>query len=123
MMFAPKPWMTERACAGIPVSVFFPSDSHGVAVAKKICGRCPVRPECLEHAIDNGELYGIWGGRSERQRKLGRSGGRVKRGVNGFDRATYMREWKRRARAADMELSMPSTEFGRRLVLLLMGAA
>lgn len=30
--------------------------------AKAVCTSCPVRIECLEHAIASGERYGVWGG-------------------------------------------------------------
>jgi WhiB family redox-sensing transcriptional regulator len=34
-----------------------------------VCQTCEVRTECLEYALDNAELFGIWGGMSERQRR------------------------------------------------------
>ena len=30
--------------------------------AKTVCAACPVRSQCLEHAILSGERYGVWGG-------------------------------------------------------------
>lgn len=30
--------------------------------AKKICGACPVREQCLQWALDNKQVWGIWGG-------------------------------------------------------------
>ena len=30
--------------------------------AKTVCNVCPVRTQCLEHAIVWGERYGVWGG-------------------------------------------------------------
>lgn len=30
--------------------------------AKAVCAACPVRSQCLEHAIVSGERYGVWGG-------------------------------------------------------------
>lgn len=63
-------WLARRACADMPVAVFFPEDSHGVTRAKAICATCPVRSDCLQSALDNDELFGIWGGLSERQRRF-----------------------------------------------------
>ena len=53
----------------IPPSTFFPSDGSGVEVAKKICIDCPVKSECLEHALVNRIDHGVWGGCSERERR------------------------------------------------------
>jgi WhiB family redox-sensing transcriptional regulator len=37
--------------------------------AKRVCGGCAVRSECLEAALANDERFGIWGGLSERERR------------------------------------------------------
>jgi WhiB family redox-sensing transcriptional regulator len=37
--------------------------------AKEVCRGCVVSNECLEYAIENGERFGIWGGKSERERR------------------------------------------------------
>ncbi len=39
------------------------------ARAKTICARCPVREECLSWALAIREPHGVWGGRSESERK------------------------------------------------------
>lgn len=36
--------------------------------AKATCARCPVRVECLEYAVANGETHGIWGGLTPEER-------------------------------------------------------
>ena len=36
---------------------------------KAICALCPVINECLSHALSVPERYGIWGGKSERERR------------------------------------------------------
>lgn len=43
--------------------------------AKRLCESCPVLAECRRHAMDNRELYGVWGGlsESERHRLTGRA--------------------------------------------------
>jgi WhiB family redox-sensing transcriptional regulator len=66
-----RPWMTEAACNGVDPDLFFPErgDYRCVAIAKTICRTCPVREECLEYAIVNGEKFGVWGGLSERERR------------------------------------------------------
>jgi WhiB family redox-sensing transcriptional regulator len=30
---------------------------------------CPVRAQCLDYALETHQLFGIWGGLSERQRR------------------------------------------------------
>ena len=38
--------------------------------AKSVCAACPVRTECLEHAVEVDERYGIWGGLNQDERRL-----------------------------------------------------
>jgi WhiB family redox-sensing transcriptional regulator len=49
--------------------VFFPEKGGSTREAKRICGECPVRAECLEYALEEDERFGIWGGMSERERR------------------------------------------------------
>lgn len=56
-------------CRNSPAEKFYPSSGSGVKVAQKICEQCVIQEECLEYALDNGEIYGVWGGASERERK------------------------------------------------------
>ena len=37
--------------------------------AREVCRSCPVRTECLAHALDNRVRFGVWGGMTERERK------------------------------------------------------
>jgi WhiB family redox-sensing transcriptional regulator len=62
-------WMARGKCAELPPSTFFPSDGAGVEVARRICGDCPVKSECLEHALLYRIDHGVWGGCSERERR------------------------------------------------------
>jgi len=34
-----------------------------------VCVQCRVRVECLDYALTNGFVYGVWGGASERERR------------------------------------------------------
>ena len=63
-------WMQEARCRGMSPAQFFPSDSTGVEVAQRICAECPVTQECLDYALANRVDNGIWGGASERRRRL-----------------------------------------------------
>jgi WhiB family transcriptional regulator, redox-sensing transcriptional regulator len=66
-------WWSEAACQNADPDLFFPVSSTGrggeEARAKLICGRCPVRADCLSYAMNAGRpLQGIWGGTSEADR-------------------------------------------------------
>jgi WhiB family transcriptional regulator, redox-sensing transcriptional regulator len=37
--------------------------------ARAICRACPVRTECLAHALDHRIEFGVWGGMTERERR------------------------------------------------------
>jgi WhiB family redox-sensing transcriptional regulator len=65
----PYDWMSEAACQGVDSDLFFPERGDDLSGAKAVCRQCPVREDCLEHALVNREHYGIWGGMSERERK------------------------------------------------------
>lgn len=56
-------WQEQAACKGC-TELFFPDkgDMKSTFEAKKVCATCPVRVECLEFALENGETVGIWGG-------------------------------------------------------------
>ena len=62
-------WMADGKCRELPPSVFFPSDGLGVQAAQRICAECPVSDACLEYALVNRIDHGVWGGRSERERR------------------------------------------------------
>lgn len=84
--FVERPdWFDRRACSDTDVSVFFPardsSNAHQVRAgvtaddfdagerqAKAVCAGCPVRAECLAYGLH--EPYGVWGGRTTRERRL-----------------------------------------------------
>ncbi|MEV6565940.1 WhiB family transcriptional regulator [Streptomyces kronopolitis] len=66
--------MDSAACNGAPVAMFFPVGRGGVPAAaeareaKRFCVRCPVQAECLRHALNFREEYGVWGGLDETER-------------------------------------------------------
>jgi WhiB family redox-sensing transcriptional regulator len=37
--------------------------------AREFCRTCPVRTECLAHALDQRIEFGVWGGTTERERR------------------------------------------------------
>lgn len=63
------PWMQDAICAQTDPEAFYPEKGGSTAEAKRVCMGCPVRSECLEYALENQERYGIFGGKSERERR------------------------------------------------------
>lgn len=76
----PGEWADRSLCASHPnPELWFPERGASVAEAKAVCRVCPVQSECLDHAIRCGEKHGIWGGRSERERRRIRRAARTTR--------------------------------------------
>jgi len=65
----PGDWVRAALCAQVDPDLWFPEKGGSTAGAKKVCERCPVTQECLQFALDNEQRFGIWGGRSERERR------------------------------------------------------
>jgi len=57
---------------GLSTFVRGPKADHGVVRA--LCGDCPVRQECLEAALADESLVGLWGGTTELERREIRRG-------------------------------------------------
>ena len=70
-------WQYYAACRGEDATYFFAPNyferrsekNAREAVAKALCGQCPVRLECLEYALEVHETHGIWGGLNEMERR------------------------------------------------------
>lgn len=62
-------WQAAANCRGVDPELFFPQRGESTREAKQVCAGCTVRADCLDYAIANGEKFGIWGGRSERERR------------------------------------------------------
>lgn len=58
-------WAEQAACRGSDTNQFYPPGKGNTKYAKKLCGKCTVRQECLEWVLTNVNQYndhGIWGG-------------------------------------------------------------
>jgi len=55
-------WMARAACRGEPIGTFFLRPGGTTERAQELCARCPVRAECLAHAMADSELEGVWAG-------------------------------------------------------------
>ena len=62
-------WRLDALCAETDPEAFFPEKGGSTREAKRVCGGCAVRSECLEFALSSDERFGIWGGLSERERR------------------------------------------------------
>lgn len=62
-------WWPLANCRGIDPELFHPARGESCEAARAVCAGCVVREECLQHALDNGERLGVWGGLSERERR------------------------------------------------------
>ncbi len=62
-------WAEAAACTGLDSAIFYPATEEDAEPAKAVCTECPVRIECLEHAINRREHNGVWGGATEKERQ------------------------------------------------------
>ncbi|MET9730390.1 WhiB family transcriptional regulator [Streptomyces sp. NPDC006458] len=61
-------WGARAACRAVdPEELFVEGAAQNRA--KVVCAGCPVRTECLAHALDHRIEHGIWGGMTERERR------------------------------------------------------
>lgn len=71
--FVRPEWQDHAVCAGVDPDLWFPDKSGDVIQtireAKAVCHRCPVRVDCLEFALEHGEQFGIWGGKTVKERR------------------------------------------------------
>jgi WhiB family transcriptional regulator, redox-sensing transcriptional regulator len=64
-------WRDDAECVHYATEVnFFPARGESVREAKAVCATCPVRRPCLDYAMQWDHLSGVWGGLSERERRL-----------------------------------------------------
>ncbi|SHE42839.1 WhiB family transcriptional regulator, redox-sensing transcriptional regulator [Ferrithrix thermotolerans DSM 19514] len=72
-------WRLRAACKGSNGELFYPKSAlikeskevrqRREELAKRVCLRCEVRLCCLDWAMRNGEVVGVWGGKTERERR------------------------------------------------------
>ena len=61
-------WMAHAACRDHPRVNFFPRPGESLEPARAVCAACPVRLPCVDYAVSDPDLGGVWGGTSPRQR-------------------------------------------------------
>lgn len=62
-------WEERAACAACDPEIFFAVGQRDERKAKRVCGACPVRLQCLASALREPIEHGIWGGLNERERR------------------------------------------------------
>ncbi len=72
-------WRRQAACKGANGDLFYPKSAWSreskenrqqrEQMAKRVCARCTVQACCLDWALRNGEVVGVWGGKTERERR------------------------------------------------------
>jgi len=51
------------------IEVFYPGRGETAGPARQVCAQCSVRQLCLEFAVSNRIVYGIWGGLTGPERR------------------------------------------------------
>lgn len=69
-------WQEKANCIEQDRDIFFPDrgERQKLKLARAICADCVVQEECLDYAMGNAIKHGVWGGLSERQRRIIRRG-------------------------------------------------
>jgi WhiB family redox-sensing transcriptional regulator len=72
-------WRRHAACRNADPELFFPEGAAGPTLetaeqAKRFCRTCHVRARCLDWALSHGAAFGIWGGRTQDERRAFRAG-------------------------------------------------
>jgi WhiB family redox-sensing transcriptional regulator len=62
-------WVSKARCCSIDPDELFVRGS-AQRNAATICRHCPVIAECAADALDNRMEFGVWGGMTERQRRV-----------------------------------------------------
>ena len=71
----PLGWAKEANCKGLDPNMFHVGRGESSKEAIAVCVGCIVVKECLHYALSNGIKVGVWGGKSEKQRRRLRSEG------------------------------------------------
>lgn len=67
-------WRAQSACRDTDPALFFPVGTTGPALeqitsAKSVCDTCEVKDPCLRFALETNQDSGVWGGKSEEERR------------------------------------------------------
>lgn len=64
-------WQKDSLCARKEnehmIEWFFSEEPDEKYAAKNLCFSCPVRKDCIKFALEEKEIWGVWGGRDENE--------------------------------------------------------
>lgn len=63
------PNLPAALCQQTDPELWFPEMGESSVDAKRVCGRCDERTDCLQWALEHKEAHGVWGGLNERERR------------------------------------------------------
>lgn len=62
-------WHEDAECAKPihkdKIPLFFSNKNNDIYAAKTLCFSCPVRTNCIKSALEDKQIYGVWGGLDE----------------------------------------------------------
>ncbi len=61
-------WQIDGLCREADPVLWYPDHEVDAGPAVQICQDCPVLTQCRDWAMKRHEVYGVWGGMSERDR-------------------------------------------------------
>ncbi|MEU9102437.1 WhiB family transcriptional regulator [Streptomyces sp. NPDC048361] len=61
-------WSDQAVCKETDADAMF-AEGARQQDAVAMCNNCPVRTQCLAHALDQRVEFGVWGGMTERERR------------------------------------------------------
>jgi WhiB family transcriptional regulator, redox-sensing transcriptional regulator len=65
-----REWQEQAACRGRAPADFVRGPKADYGDTRDLCELCPVRRDCLETALADDSLSGLWGGTTDIERKM-----------------------------------------------------
>jgi WhiB family transcriptional regulator, redox-sensing transcriptional regulator len=65
-----REWHLQAACRGRGPGDFVQGPKFDYEEVREICDSCPVRLDCLEFALSDDSITGLWGGTTDVERRL-----------------------------------------------------
>lgn len=88
-MHSSEKWMEKAACRSSNVNLFYPENQGGNKprgydpiedprnvteiqnlTIRNFCNSCRARKDCLNFALENHEMFGVWGGLNQEQLRM-----------------------------------------------------